>query len=415
MGSRSRGNDNLGGDVGGLQIGLEAIAGPAHRFDQLVVPGGRERLAQPPDVHVDRALLDEHVLAPDLVEQPRARENAPRMRHEEVQQAKLGGPEIDRLVARGDLVRRRIDAQAGDLDHVVGKLRRAPAHHRLDAREQLARRERLGDVVVGAALERRDLVLLLGARREQHNGDVLGALVAAQAPREGQPRDARQHPVEQHEIRARLAHQRLGLRHIAGRHYLVPGTLQVGRQQIPDCRFVFDYEYRTTHDVSQQDLVRPAHPRASSTGGISPTPYLTVVSHWPVVADHRHECRYGRCVSDPMRVLVIEDNAELREYLRLALELHEHQALTAENGRQALAYLDGHAVDAVITDVFMPEMDGIETVAALRKKFPDIRVVAMSGRPGVDYLAVARELGVTRTLRKPFEISELLAALKDDR
>jgi len=116
-----------------------------------------------------------------------------------------------------------------------------------------------------------------------------------------------------------------------------------------------------------------------------------------------------------MRVLVIEDNAELREYLRLALELHEHQALTAENGRQALAYLDGHAVDAVITDVFMPEMDGIETVAALRKKFPDIRVVAMSGRPGVDYLAVARELGVTRTLRKPFEISELLAALKDDR
>jgi DNA-binding response OmpR family regulator len=51
----------------------------------------------------------------------------------------------------------------------------------------------------------------------------------------------------------------------------------------------------------------------------------------------------------------------------------------------------------------------------LRKKFPDIRVVAMSGRPGVDYLAVTRELGVTRTLRKPFEIAELLAALKEDR
>ena len=112
---------------------------------------------------------------------------------------------------------------------------------------------------------------------------------------------------------------------------------------------------------------------------------------------------------------MIEDNAELREYLRLALELHEHQALTAENGRQALAYLDGHAVDAVITDVFMPEMDGIETLAVLRKKFPDMRVIAMSGRPGVDYLAIARELGVTRTLRKPFEISELLAALKDER
>ena len=116
-----------------------------------------------------------------------------------------------------------------------------------------------------------------------------------------------------------------------------------------------------------------------------------------------------------MRVLVIEDNPELREYLRLALEMHDHQVLTAEHGRDALAYLNGHRVDAVVTDLFMPEMDGIETLATLRKQFPDTRVVAMSGRPGVDYLGVARELGVTRTLRKPFEISELLAALEDDR
>ena len=114
-----------------------------------------------------------------------------------------------------------------------------------------------------------------------------------------------------------------------------------------------------------------------------------------------------------MRVLVIEDNPELREYLRLALELHDYQVLTAENGREALAYLNGHKVDAVVTDLFMPEMDGIEMVAALRRQFPDIRVIAMSGRPGVDYLAVARELGVKHTLRKPFEIDELLRTLKD--
>jgi len=114
-------------------------------------------------------------------------------------------------------------------------------------------------------------------------------------------------------------------------------------------------------------------------------------------------------------VLVIEDDPQLREYLRLALELHEHQVLTTENGSAALAYLNGHPVDAVVTDLFMPEMDGLETVAALRRQFPDMRVIAMSGRPGVDYLAVTRELGVTRTLRKPFEIAELLAALKDNR
>jgi len=114
-----------------------------------------------------------------------------------------------------------------------------------------------------------------------------------------------------------------------------------------------------------------------------------------------------------MRVLVIEDNDELREYLRVALELQEYAVLTAAHGQEALAYLNGHTVDAVVTDLFMPEMDGIETVAALRRQFPDVRVIAMSGRPGVDYLRVARELGVKHTLRKPFEIGELIAALED--
>jgi DNA-binding response OmpR family regulator len=114
-----------------------------------------------------------------------------------------------------------------------------------------------------------------------------------------------------------------------------------------------------------------------------------------------------------MRILVIEDNSGLREHLRVALESQAYAVLTARNGKEALGYLDGHPVDVVLTDLFMPEMDGIETIAALRRKFPRVRVVAMSGRPGVDYLAVARELGVSCTLRKPFEFDELLAALKD--
>jgi DNA-binding response OmpR family regulator len=114
-----------------------------------------------------------------------------------------------------------------------------------------------------------------------------------------------------------------------------------------------------------------------------------------------------------MRVLVIEDNADLREYLRVALEAQNYEVLTAAHGREALAYLNGHPVDAVVTDLFMPEMDGIEIVAAVRKQFPAVRVIAMSGRPGVDYLPVARELGVRHTLRKPFDIKDLIAALED--
>jgi CheY-like chemotaxis protein len=112
-----------------------------------------------------------------------------------------------------------------------------------------------------------------------------------------------------------------------------------------------------------------------------------------------------------MRVLVIEDNADLRDYLRQALKLEGHEVLSARNGKEALGMLDGQAFDAVITDLFMPEMDGIETIAALRRRLPEARVIAISGRPGVDYLTVARELGVRHTLRKPFELDELLQAL----
>jgi CheY-like chemotaxis protein len=112
-----------------------------------------------------------------------------------------------------------------------------------------------------------------------------------------------------------------------------------------------------------------------------------------------------------MRVLVIEDNREQRDFLRVALESAGHQVLTAAHGREALGYLNGQSVDVVLTDLFMPEMDGIELIAALRQRFPGIKVLAMSGRAGVDYLAVAKELGAARILRKPFGMEELLSAV----
>ena len=113
-----------------------------------------------------------------------------------------------------------------------------------------------------------------------------------------------------------------------------------------------------------------------------------------------------------MRILVIEDHADLRAYLRLALESVDFQVLTAENGRAALNHIKDHRIDVVLTDVFMPEMDGIETIAEIRKRFPDIKVIAMSGKRGDLYLNVARELGASRIFRKPFDINELIADLR---
>lgn len=112
-----------------------------------------------------------------------------------------------------------------------------------------------------------------------------------------------------------------------------------------------------------------------------------------------------------MRVLVIEDHREQRELLRVGLQAAGHDVLTASHGHEALAYLNGHAVDLVVTDIFMPEMDGIEVIAELRRQFPRIKVLAMSGRPGVDYLTVAKELGAARILRKPFGMEQFLDAV----
>ena len=114
---------------------------------------------------------------------------------------------------------------------------------------------------------------------------------------------------------------------------------------------------------------------------------------------------------------MIEDNAELREYLRVALEIEGCHALTAADGKQALKYLDGdgHQVDAVVTDLFMPENDGFEAIDRFRKEFPATKIVVMSGdakRAKLEYLPVAELIGVDATLKKPFRLQELFQKLR---
>jgi len=117
------------------------------------------------------------------IEQLRAAMHALRMRHEEVQQTEFGRTEVELDLAafrmRGHAMRRRIELQAVDRDHVLGELRRAAAQHRLDARHQFLGRERLGDVVVRADFEAEHLVLLIPTRGQHDDRNVPGALVAA--------------------------------------------------------------------------------------------------------------------------------------------------------------------------------------------------------------------------------------------
>ena len=182
----------------------EPVAAAAHRLDQPVLPERLEREAQAPDVDVDGALLDVDVIAPHLIEQLRARVHALGTREQEAQQPKLGRTERNRPAVDRHAMRRGIELERAGSERFLRRLGRAPPQHRLDPRLELARRERLGHVVVDPRFEAGDLVGFVGARGEHDDRQLARARVAAQLLRERESRLARQHPVEQQQGRQRL-------------------------------------------------------------------------------------------------------------------------------------------------------------------------------------------------------------------
>lgn len=114
------------------------------------------------------------------------------------------------------------------------------------------------------------------------------------------------------------------------------------------------------------------------------------------------------------RVLVIDDEAAIREGLRALLQMQGHVVAAAGDGRAGMRHLAENAVDLVITDIVMPRQDGIETIMALRRLHPDVKIVAISAGVGLDrgdYLSMARKLGAHCTLAKPFSPAALLDAV----
>ena len=120
--------------------------------------------------------------------------------------------------------------------------------------------------------------------------------------------------------------------------------------------------------------------------------------------------RFGRAT----RVLVADDNADARLTVKLLLEIEGYVVELAANGREALRIQRERPAQILITDLYMPEVDGLETAQRFRADYPGMPIIVISGggsKQGSDHLAVARELGV-RTLRKPFAPQELLDALR---
>ncbi len=114
------------------------------------------------------------------------------------------------------------------------------------------------------------------------------------------------------------------------------------------------------------------------------------------------------------RVLVIEDNDDFRDTLAAMLRSAGHDVQCAGNGREALDMLASPAYDLLITDILMPEVDGIELLTAMRKMPSRLPVVAISGggsMPASLALSLSTSLGASAVLFKPFHTQELLEAV----
>jgi DNA-binding response OmpR family regulator len=114
------------------------------------------------------------------------------------------------------------------------------------------------------------------------------------------------------------------------------------------------------------------------------------------------------------KVLIIDNDPLLCETLKLAAESAGHTVAVAQNGREGLDVFATFQPDLVVTDILMPEKEGMETIVDLRRLNPNVPILAMSGAApagNISFLKIAQKLGANRTLSKPFPMADFVAAI----
>lgn len=115
-------------------------------------------------------------------------------------------------------------------------------------------------------------------------------------------------------------------------------------------------------------------------------------------------------------LLLIEDDELILESLSYGLIRAGHTVDRARDGKEGLAFFRPKVTELVITDLLMPEQEGLETIAKLKRQFPEVKIIAISGGGrinGLALLTIAKKMGANRAIEKPFTIDAVLTAVKE--
>lgn len=116
-----------------------------------------------------------------------------------------------------------------------------------------------------------------------------------------------------------------------------------------------------------------------------------------------------------MKILIIDDDELIRMTCRNILKKEGYTVLEAENGNVGLSVFKAEKPNLVITDILMPDKEGLETISEIRAISPQAKIIAMSGggsTQNLSFLKLAKTMGATRALKKPIKATELLAAVR---
>ncbi|MCP4678338.1 MAG: response regulator [Deltaproteobacteria bacterium] len=115
-------------------------------------------------------------------------------------------------------------------------------------------------------------------------------------------------------------------------------------------------------------------------------------------------------------ILIVDDDDMMRDMLLQMMETDGHSAMGAADGKKAIGLLENNVFELVVTDLIMPEKEGLETIRYLKKNHPHIPIIAISGGTKMDpesYLGIAKMLGAKYTFTKPIDRAAFLAAIKE--